>query len=172
MSDEIKEVFSLKSVPILIGVAGFLSTIVTMFIDVNITLSVRWTIFLSWLFISILIILCKIINDIKKRKEPPGIRTSEKPIDSLPEKGIFIIRKNDLFAHSSVVGCFWEERDGVETIAFVGVVHHVQEKLIQIKVIKNIINPQQFGAFSPDGRSKVIIRPVIPFDIISELNGD
>ncbi|MBN4832455.1 hypothetical protein [Enterobacter hormaechei] len=172
MNNELKEIFSLRSAPILIAVAGFLSALVTMFIDINIKISIRWTICLVWISITIIIILLKIIIDGRKNSKASETKTAEVPFSSLPDKNIFIIRKNDLFSHNSVVGCFWEEKDGIETLAFVGVVHHVQEKLIQIRVIKNLIDPLQHEVFTTIGMSKIIIRPVIPFDIIQEITGD
>lgn len=172
MNSELKEIFSLRSAPILIAVAGFLSALVTMFIDTNIKISIRWTLCLAWLSITLIIILVKLIIDIKKNSKATETKTAEVPFSTLPDKSIFIIRKNDLFSHNSVVGCFWEEKDGIETLAFVGVVHHVQDKLIQIKVIKNLIDPLQHEVFTATGMSRIIIRPVIPFDIIHEITGD
>lgn len=172
MNGELKDAFSLKSIPIMIATAGFISAIVTMFINTNETVSIKWSIFLCWILATTTSILLKLLVDATKKSQVKEVNTFEKPIDSLPDGNILIIRKNDLFSHNSMVGCFWEEKDGIETIAFIGVVHHIQDKIIQIRIIKPLFEPEKYQPFSQNGMAKIIIRPVIPVDLFPNISGE
>ncbi len=171
MNDEIKQIFSIKSIPIMIASAGFLSAIITMFVDVNQTLSIKWLVFLTWLLITLVCILSKIIVDLNGVERNRELKTCETPINILPNTQILIIRKNSLFSHNSVVGCYWEE-DGVETLTHVGVVHHIQEKITQIKILKELDSTDSSSKLSIEKLSQLIIRPVIPYHIIQQISGD
>ncbi|EIF5991860.1 hypothetical protein H9I69_003974, partial [Escherichia coli] len=66
-----------------IGGAGFLSALVTMFVNVQSELSVKWFIFLTWLSITIFILLIKRIDDLEKENGKSFPAPYEKPIKIL-----------------------------------------------------------------------------------------
>jgi hypothetical protein len=158
-----KHFFSFSGLSITLGVLGFLSGIVQLFIDVNAKISVKWLL-LTWLILfSVCFILLKIIfNVLQSRRVITG---QESPIKYLDREEILIIRKNESFLNNILVGCYMAE-DGVEQLVLIGVVHHVQEKLIQIKVIRKLTGETPMLDIKSQLKN-IIIRPVIPYSILS-----
>jgi len=159
-------IMTFNSIAIIVGLAGFLSAFVTMFIDVNQKISVKWFLFFALVSFSMLTIAAKIIHDLLKEVIPPPI-FFEKPIKSYPDKGMLIIKHNKLFNHNSVVGGYWDS-GGVESFIFIGFIYHTQDSLMQVKVIK-LFNDEEVNQdiFSEDLFGKVIIKPTIPFNVMN-----
>ncbi|KVG81610.1 hypothetical protein WJ36_02845 [Burkholderia ubonensis] len=154
----VKGIFSLNGASLIIGAAGFLSALVTMFVDVTAQISVKWIIFVVFFLSSFVLILLKIISDlsIEKKPAPPF----EKPIRYLDDSKIFVIRRNENFLNSIIVGCYLQ-RDGVDMLAYLAVVHLVQEKVIQIKIHSDLgLLPS--GNLLPEDLNAIEIRPVVP----------
>lgn len=68
-------IFSLSGASISIGVLGFVSSAVSLFIDVNSSLSIKWFLFVILLLVSFILILLKLIYDLSQGMVPPE-RTS------------------------------------------------------------------------------------------------
>lgn len=155
--------FSLSGLSLTLGVLGFLSGIVQLFIDTSAQLSVKWFLLTLWIALSLLLILMKVIYDLSIEKRPPA--PFEAPIKFLPDSQIFVIRRNDNFLNSIVVGCYLQQED-VDTLVCVGVVHIVQEKVIQIKVHGPIrhLDP----SVPREALSRIVIRPVVPIDALNQ----
>ena len=152
-------IFSISGSSLLVGAAGFLSALVTMFVDVNATVSVKWLIFATLLGSTITLILLKIISDLSLEKKPPP--PFEIPIKFIGgADGIFVIRRNENFLNSIIVGCY-SQRDGVDKLAYLAVVHLVQEKMIQIK-IRTDLGVFNGADLSADDLKTIEIRPVVP----------
>ncbi|WP_024955926.1 hypothetical protein [Sulfurospirillum arcachonense] len=166
MYDYIKlNIFSISGISISIGVLGFLSGITTIFLDVNSSLSVKWFLFIILIFISIFIIFLKIMHDLWIKSEIH--KSHEVPIKAILEDQILVIRKNDNFINNILVGCY-SINDDIERLAYIGVVHHVQDKLIQIRLIQNKGILKQ-SPYDKEAFNTLIIRPVIPFNAITEI---
>lgn len=159
-------VWSLSGLSLTIGALGFLSGFVQLFVDVSAQISVKWLLFISWLSLTALLILLKIIYDLQNEKRPAP--PFEVPIKYLPAQQIFVIRRNDNFLNNIVVGCYFKQ-DEVDTLACIGVVHIVQEKVIQIKLHGNFL-----GNYSPSTTSesldRLVVRPVVPIDAITHIS--
>lgn len=154
-------------ISILVGVAGFLSAVVGMFVNVADQISVKWLLLALWLCITIVLMLFKIMHDLLNDNSS-SIKSHESPIKFSQELNILIIRKNPFFPANSLVGCYWVE-DEVETISFLGTVHHVQDDLIQIKLLKKLGSRDVSSVLTKAAMKKIIIRPAIPLAAISEL---
>ncbi|XOO00615.1 hypothetical protein ACLB6C_04345 [Enterobacter hormaechei] len=99
MSVPIKDkLFSFSAIAIAVGAAGFVSAIVTMFVDTSQQYSVRVIIFLAWLFLSILVVLIKVINDLSNIEITQPTSPREKPIKILRNGGVNI-NKEKRFIH-------------------------------------------------------------------------
>ena len=157
--------FSLTGVSLAIGALGFLSGFVQLFVDVSLQLSVKWLLLMAWLSLTLLLILLKIVYDLhtEARPAPPF----EVPIRYLPDQQVFVIRRNDNFLNSIVVGCYIRN-DEVDTLACIGVVHNVQEKVIQIRLHGRFIG-RAVAPASPKSLARLVIRPVIPIDALNQL---
>lgn len=159
MKDRILQaIFSASGLALVIAVAGFLSAIVTMFVDVNATLSVKWLLFMVFVATCLITILLKLVHDLARTEERAA--PFERPIKYISDERIFIIRRNENFANSIVVGCY-SHQDDVDRLAYVAVVHLVQDKVIQIK-IHNDLGLLKRVPSTPVELQTLVIRPVVP----------
>jgi len=151
---------------ILIGVLGGLSAVVTLFVDTDSKVSIKWLLLIILISITLLVIVMKYASDISAEKNSE-LKFYEKPIGKLASEQVLVIRVNPLFNYHSLVGGYLVN-DEIETIAFIGYVFHIQEKMSQIKII-NVINSSGINFFDADVLSKIIIRPVIPFAVMKSI---
>ncbi|WP_431101227.1 hypothetical protein [Roseateles noduli] len=157
--------FSLSGLSLSVGALGFLSGVVQLFIDTSIQLSVKWSLALGWLSLSIVLVLLKVIYDLHSEKKPaPPFET---PIKYLPDQQILVIRRNDNFLNNIVVGCYFQYEE-IDSLACLGVVHIVQEKVIQIRIVGGFIG-QATAPTSTDSLSRLVVRPVVPIDALNQL---
>ncbi len=166
MKNKIKTtVFSFTGISIFVGVAGFLSALVTMFVDISSIVSIKWLLLLVLIFSTVVVILLKIIFDLIQQETSQNY--FEKPIRHIKDtqgNEILVIRWNKLFTNIIVVGCYLDV-EGIEQLAYIGVVHLVQDKVIQIRITKKIVPDDSFSL------NNLEIKPVIPvgvFDSLSE----
>jgi hypothetical protein len=166
MLTEIKKaVFSLSGLSIGLGALGFLSGLVQLFVDVSSAISIKWVLLMLLLSLSLVLILLKVIFDLHVQKNAQP--NYESPIRFLDKDGILVIRKNEHFVNQIIVGCYYIT-DEVERLAYVGVVHHVQEKVIQIRIIRSFL-PTENGITPPININHLIIRPVVPYSALERL---
>lgn len=158
--------FSLSGASISIGVLGFLASVVTIFIDVNSQVSTKILLLSIYVTITLSLILLKIIYDLSHEIKPPP--PFEHPIRYVPDEGVFVIKRNEIFLNSIVVGCY-AQIDEIERLAYIGVVHIVQDKVIQIKVLVDCKKLSDIPV-TPENLKKIVIRPVMPISAISQLN--
>jgi hypothetical protein len=158
-----RNLFSFSGISILVGSTGIASALVTMFVETSNDVSVKWLIFVCWLSLTIFIVLLKTISDLSAVKD--AVEPYEHPIKSIPEDNLLIIRKNETFLRDIIVGCYF--RDGeIERLSHLGLVHLVQDKIIQIKIIRN------FGIMDELPKTKsqlssMYIRSVVPITAIN-----
>lgn len=158
------ELTGLTGLSISIGVVGFLSGIVTMFVNVNEQISVKWLLFSILAGTVIIFVVLKVAYDLSQETKPPAM--FEHPIQYLKDAQIFVIRRNENFANNILVGCYQKVGE-VERLAYVGVVDHFQDKVIQIKIrldCKLIEVPPE----SPELLGKIFIRPVVPITALEQ----
>lgn len=167
MKDKIiNAAFSLSGVSVIIGVVGFLSGLVTIFINVNEQLSVKWLLFSVLISILIISILLKVIYDLSQEIKPPP--PFEHPIRYVPEEKVFVIRRNENFPNAILVACY-AQQDEIDRLAYLGFVHIIQEKVIQIKIRAD------FGIFESipsksDQLKNIVVRPVVPAAALQQLS--
>jgi hypothetical protein len=159
-------IFSLSGASLAIGATGFLSGIVTIFINVNEQISVKWLLFTVLTAVSIILILFKVIHDLSQESKPPS--SFENPIKFLDDELIFIIKRNENFVNSIIVGCYFQQ-DEIDRLAYLAVVHLIQEKVIQIRVIKDFSILKEIPTTQVELKN-IFIRPVVPVTAIDQLN--
>lgn len=155
-------IFSLSGISFAVGAAGFLSALVTMFVDTSEQVSIKWVLFVLWLFLTVVIVLLKILFDLtaEKKISPPY----EKPIRYLPNYQLLLIRRNEHFGNQIVVGCY-SNVDDVERLLSLGAVHHVQEQFIQIKLLP-ATSPDEQGVGTDTDLKTILVRPVVPLSAL------
>ena len=165
LTDIKKGIFSLSGLSIGLGALGFLSGLVQLFVDVSSAISVKWLLLSLLVSMSLILILLKVIFDLHLQKDTHP--NYESPIRFLDKDGILVIRKNDHFVNQIIVGCYYTT-DEVERLAYVGVVHHIQEKVIQIRIIRSFL-PDDNGTTPSININHLIIRPVVPYSALDRL---
>ncbi len=159
-------ILSLSGASIAIGVTGFMSAIVTIFINVNEQVSVKWLLFTILISCTFALLLFKIIYDLSQEIKPPP--PFENPIKFIQDEQIFVIKRNENFLNNIVVGCYLQQ-DEIDRLAYLAVVHLIQEKVIQIKVhadygiLKEIPTTQ-------DGLKNIVVRPVVPVTALQQFS--
>ncbi len=159
-------IFSLSGASIAIGALGFMAGVVTIFVDVNSELSIKWLLFIVLLLVSLILILLKLIYDLSHETAPPP--PFEVPIRYVPEEQVFVIRRNENFLNNIVVGCY-VQKDDIDRLAYLGVVHIVQDKVIQIRVRADLEVLEAIPE-STDALKNIIIRPVVPVTALQQLS--
>lgn len=165
LTDVKKAIFSLSGLSIGLGVLGFLSGFVQLFIDVGSAVSIKWLLVTVLVGLSLALILLKLIFDLHLQKDAQP--NHESPIRFLDKEGILVIRKNEHFVNQVIVGCYYTP-DEVERLAYVGVVDHVQEHVIQIRIIQSFLPTENEIAPSVN-INHLIVRPVIPYSALERL---
>jgi|GEM_PF-2470547 hypothetical protein len=141
---------------IAITVISVLSTIVSLFIDINAMISIKWLLFCIWLSLTVGIILMKIILAIATFKKYPG---ETKIIDYIANKQILII-KTDMNLSSESFLSIYKNKSGYEEPIAIGYVLNIQENgMIQIQIIKFINKEDE--KLSPKIRNTLIFKTVL-----------
>lgn len=157
-------IFSLSGLALTLAVAGFLSAVVTMFVDVAATVPMRALLFVVFVAMCLVVILLKVIHDLSAERKPDP--AFERPIKYIPEERIFVIRRNEHFLNNIVVGCY-SNLDDVDRLAYVAVVHLMQERVIQIKVHTDLGVLKNIPSTTTELQS-LVIRPVVPFTALQQ----
>lgn len=150
------------------GAAGFLSALVTMFINTASDVSIKWLIFLSWIFSIIIVVLISIIVDMVKEGKKSFPTPYEKPLKIINNESIIVIRKNETFSNNIIVGCYLTS-DEVEKLVCIAYVYHTQEKIVQLKIWKNYLSEEQTKFLDDKGVHNMTVRPNIPYDLFLNL---
>ena len=161
-------IFGLPGVSIAIGVLGFMSSIVSMFIDINAQLSIKWLILALVILGSLVFVLLKVIYDYDVSQAATHPPLFEVPIRYVPEERVFVIRRNEHFVNSIIVGCY-TQHDEIDRLAYVGVVHHVQDKVVQIKIYHDL---QVLEAIpqTPRALKNLVVKPMVPISALQQIN--
>ncbi|EEP69530.1 hypothetical protein [Kingella oralis] len=172
----LKQIFN-YSFPILVAVIGFSSSIVSLFIDLNMKISIKWVIFLIVISLTLICALGKYIFELLKKQSKPAM---ENPISCMKvnEMGnnevIFLIRNNENFKYNIFVAGYGK-RNQLDTLLFVGFVENAQEKMLQIRVNTWVQEVDLFdlqGNIKQEILSSIEIRPVIPRQAIDVLTNN
>jgi len=159
-------IFSLSGASVAIGVVGFMSGIVSIFIDVNSLVSIKWLLLIILLTASLILILLKVVYDLSQFTIPPS--PFETPIKYVADEQVFVIKRNENFLNHIVVGCYIQQ-DEIDRVAYLGVVHLVQDKVIQIKVRTDFQILPKIPE-TTDELSRLVIRPVVPVSALEQFN--
>lgn len=159
--------FSLSGLSITIGFLGFLSSIVTMFINVNDQISIKWMVFTIMIAGIIVLIILKSLYDLSKRAKENSLPEYECPIKYIEENQIFIIQRNDHFTSNMILGCYIQ-KDEIESLAYLAVIEKIQEKNMHIKIRSNFTSSDKIPS-SVEELKNITIRPYVTIDILNKI---
>jgi len=133
----IQQLLTEKIFYIFIAVLGFLSSFATLFIDVNTTVSIKWILFETVIFMTLLAILARTILVLSQIK---NISQNIKVIKYKQENNILILKSSIEIPMNSLVSIY-HKNDDYEELYAIGFIENIQEnKLIAVKITK-VIRP-------------------------------
>lgn len=154
----IKQLLTEKIFYIFIAVVGFLSSLVTLFIDVDSTISIKWILFETVTLITIIAILIRTIIMLSQTK---NISQNIKVIKYKKENNILILKSNIEIPMNTMVSIY-HKNDDYEELYAIGFVENIQEnKLIALK-IANIVKDIELDI------KKLIIKTTLSNSILGE----
>lgn len=101
--------FSVSGVALMVGTAGFLSALVTMFVDVNAAVPVKALLCTVLVATSACVVLLKVIYDLANEKAAAA--PFEHPIKYISDERILVIRRNENFLNNIIVGCYSHQEE-------------------------------------------------------------
>jgi hypothetical protein len=117
----------------IIGVLGFMSAIVTLFVNVNEQISVKWLIFIIFISLVIIILLIGLLGDILKEKNYiNNVEELElKYLNKQTKKGeVFLNLSRIKFTYGDVVRIYYLDDNNIEQFIGIGVISHIQPNQI------------------------------------------
>ena len=130
----IKDIFTEKVLYIFIAVIGFLSSITTMFIDINSTLSIKWFLMLIVIFLTLLLFSIRIIIGLLYIKK---IDIEIKPIKYLKDDQILMVKSNTALAMNSILSIYLKGNEYEKFMAVCLVYNNQENGLIALKLFDN-----------------------------------
>lgn len=125
------EYFKQHIFAVIIGVLGFLSAIVTIFVDVSESISVKWLIFTIFISLVMLVLFINfIIENIMNQSHNENInRFKLKALNQETERGEVFLNKSTVnFEYGDVVKIYYLDRNKVENFIGIGVVEYIQQE--------------------------------------------
>jgi len=128
----------------IIGVLGFISAIVTLFVNINAQISIKWLIFVIFICLIVIILLIGFLKDVLKDKNCiDNIEELKlKYLNTQTEKGIvFQNLSNIRFNYGDVIKIYFLNKEKIEQFIGIGVISHIQSnKICHIEfLVKNNI---------------------------------
>ena len=130
----ISKVFTEHGIYISLAALGFLASIVTIFVNTNGTVSIKWIIFLIWIFLSVTLIL---IKGIIVSHGATTFADTTKFIKYIENKKVILLRVNWDLPLYSLVSVYLEE-DGYEELQAICYVENKQDKgVVSLKITES-----------------------------------
>lgn len=133
IKQKLKDTLSLNGISILIGIVGGILGILSIFIDWNTQLSIKWFAALWITYSFILIISIKLVYDIYLAHKL-RFNTNNKAIKYLSVDFLLLVQNNQNLEFSQSVSIYYLKDDFLLLMAN-GYVQNIQEKFVQIKII-------------------------------------
>lgn len=134
IKNKLAKILTLNGISIIIGVSGgvlgFVSILIT---DYDLKVSLKWLIFVIFLFFSILLISFKLSYELylELKKSKPN---KSKAISFLESNSILLVENNEFLDFSAMITIFYLDSD-IEVEVGQGFVQNVQDKFTQIKIL-------------------------------------
>lgn len=136
ISKKIKKILSFNGIAIIVGILGSISSILTIAVqEWDSVISLKWFVFSLFVSISFIVILIKLLIDLNIEIKSKSLNSTINVIRFLPDKKIFLIRKNDLIGFYAMVSIFFLDEE-CEIEFGKGYALNIQENLIQIQIVE------------------------------------
>lgn len=135
MIERITKILSFNGVAIFIGIFGSIASILTLFnSNWDFSISIKWIIFLFYVFLSCTVILLKVIHEQNKELNKQQARPIFRIIKYEPTQESFLIEKTNLLGFDALVSLFYLQ-DDFEIELGKAFVSNIQENFIQLQTI-------------------------------------
>ncbi len=156
-----------KSLYIAIAVLGFISSLISLFIDINTTISIKWLLGYVWLSLTIGWILVEIIYVIATIRNYPE---ETKVIHYIQEKQLIILKTTLSLSYQSLLSIYKNEK-GYEELIAVGYVLNIQENnTLQVQILKFFGNED--GKSLMKIRNQLIFKATFLLSYLDDLSGE
>lgn len=160
--------FSHLTIAYAIGVLGVISSITTVFLSTSVELSIKYFLFIVFLFLTIIIILLKIIKDLIVDRKNHKLIIGSAPISYHEANKTFLFKTHPFYS-KKVVYFIYVEESLAERLAYIVVPFYEQETLIQLQILKD------FKIFdSPpkeaDILSRLIVKDQLSVTLLSDIS--
>ncbi len=129
------EYFRKHVVAVSISILGFLSAIVTLFVDMGQSISIKWLVFVVFILLTLLVLAFGIIAEFLKDSfinedvNQLKLINLNKPI----RKGevfleVYLNKSGINFEHGDVVKVYYLDKDRIEQFIGIGVIEHIQKQ--------------------------------------------
>lgn len=133
IKQKLKDILTLNGISILIGIVGGLFGIISIFVDWNTQLSIKWFASLWIIYSFILIISIKLTYDIYKSHSEKTRKN--KAIKFSSNDSLLLVENNNMLEYSQRVSIYYIKND-FQLLFADGYVQNKQEKFVQIKILQ------------------------------------
>ncbi|MBN2686221.1 MAG: hypothetical protein JXR40_13150 [Pontiellaceae bacterium] len=149
---------------IAIAAVGFISSLATLFIDVNSKVSTKWLLLVVSLSLITIIFLVRVLVAIATAK---GINNKIRILKVYKDKGVIVLRSPTDLAINSLLSLY-EKNDSYEELIGMGYVQNKQEDgVLSVKIIQ--IND---AGISDDFGRHGLVKTTLPYNLLASLESD
>lgn len=134
MKDIIHKTLTFNGVSLFIGIVGGIFGIVSIFIDWSAVVSVKWLVSLIVIFVFIVLILVKIINDAAVRLR--GTNSSKFEVIKIINGGQLILINNHPTLLPNVIVSLYYIENGCEIYFGQAYISHIQDEFTQVRILE------------------------------------
>jgi hypothetical protein len=134
IKQKLKEILSLNGISILIGIVGGILSVISIFIDWNTQLNIKWFAALWIVYSFVLIISIKLSYDIYLTNEI-RVAKNNKVIQFSKTDLLLLVENNGNLEYSQMVSMYYM-RNNFQLLLANGYVQNIQDKFVQIKIIE------------------------------------
>ena len=133
IKQKLKEILSLNGISILIGIVGGILSIISIFIDWNTQLSIKWFAVLWIIYSFILIISLKLTYDVYMSNKKRASK-SNKVIQFSSADLLLLVENNGNLEYSQSVSIYYI-KNNFQLLLANGFVQNIQDEFVQVKII-------------------------------------
>lgn len=134
IKQKLKDILTLNGISILIGIVGGFFGIISIFVDWNTQLSVKWFAALWIVYSFLLIISIKLTYDVYK-SHTQKTQKNNKAIKYSNTDSLLLVENNNNLEYSQRVSIYYMKND-FQLLFADGYVQNIQEKFVQIKILE------------------------------------
>lgn len=132
IKQNLKEIFSLNGISILIGIVGGIFSIISIFVDWNTQLSIKWFALLWIIYSFILIISLKLTYDVYMSNKKRASK-SNKVIQFSSTDLLLLVENNGNLEYSQSVSIYYI-KNNFQLLLANGFVQNIQDEFVQVKI--------------------------------------